>query len=108
MCIRLDTKDSSKEDDSPHFYDEIDELSKNRSSAADDDKRFSEDEVVFDATTSWMPQQNEDSLYDIVAVHTQSPGHQLTTAISANDDEWKFHCNYEIMGLKKQSTKEKS
>ena len=104
-CIcRLDKKDSSKEKDSPHFYDEIDKLSRNQSSAADDNKRFSEDEVVFDATISWMP-HHEDSLYDIVA---QSSAHQVTTDTSANDDEWKFKCNYEIMGFEKQCTKEKS
>ena len=104
MC-RLDAKDGNNMEDSPHFYNEIDMRSKNRSSAADDNKRYSEDEVVFDASTSWIPQQNEDSLYDTVDAQTQSPAHQLTTATSANDDEWKFQCNYEVM---KRCTKENS
>ena len=114
MCIktiscRLDAKNSSKKEDSSHFYDEIDDMLSNRSKAADDkESRFSKDEVVFDAATSWVPPQDEDSLYDIVDTLAQSP--QLATTTSANDDEWKIKCNYEIMGLGigKQCTKEKS
>ena len=120
---RLTVSKSNENENSVHFYEELDTVSEKCSKTTDNNKsRFLNDEVVFDAADNCIEPphhlQNEavfnavstcaETRYECVPDNaTGSRGHAkssytyqiTTTPIPSCDTNWKFQCNYEGMGI---------